>query len=142
MKKILILCLSFLVFNTALAQRVPILEMYHGAECPHCHHQKDWLPILMEMYPGIEIREYEVWHNPENKALLQKRLNELKKESNAVPTNIIGDEVIVGFKKEKIIEIMKEEYGAPAKTETQILEERKANTLWGKIVSFFKNLFK
>ncbi len=99
--------------NLVTAQQVPVLELFHGAECPHCHKEMKWLPTLQKMYPNLQIKKYEVWHVPENRILMQKRLDEIGKESGAVPTNIIGDEVVVGFNPEGILALMKKNYGEP-----------------------------
>ena len=105
------------------AQSIPVLEMFHGQECPHCHKQIKWLPTLEKMYPGINIKEYEVWHNPENKILLDARLAELGQKFTGVPTNIIGGEVVVGFQPEKILELMEKNFGPPEKIELSEADE-------------------
>jgi len=104
MKKLFILVSAiFLMGDVAFAQQVQVLELFHGAECPHCHKEKAWLPELKEQFPNLEIREYEVWHNDENKVLFTERMKELGETPQGVPTNIIGDQVIVGFQQDKII---------------------------------------
>lgn len=105
----------FGVINTqeVEAQKIPTLELFYGAECPHCHTEKSWLPKLVELYPNINIQEYEVWHSPENSALMQKRLKEIDATSTGVPTNIIGTDVVVGFSEARILSLMEKYYGAP-----------------------------
>ncbi len=93
--------------------KIPTLEFYHGEECPHCQKEKAWLPKLKALYPDLILKEYEVWHNPENKKLMEKRLKELEQTSTGVPTNIIEDEVLVGFSEKKILALMEEKYGKP-----------------------------
>lgn len=95
------------------AQQAPVMEFYHGAECPHCHAEKKWFPTLLSYYPDLVIEEYEVWHAPENQKKMQARLKELGKTSGGVPTNIIGDSVIVGFNPEGILAALEANYGPP-----------------------------
>ena len=96
------------------AQAIPTLEFFHGRECPHCQNEKKWFPELKRAYPDLIIKEYEVWHDAENQALMQKRLSELDREAGGVPTNIIGNQVIVGFLPEQILATLEELYGPPA----------------------------
>jgi thiol-disulfide isomerase/thioredoxin len=91
----------------------PALDLFYGAECPHCHTEMAWLPELKQLYPDVLINKYEVWHDAENKNLLDKRLLELKKTTTGVPTNIIGTDVLVGFNKEKILTVLEKYYGEP-----------------------------
>ncbi len=101
-------------FGTAVAQQIPTLDFFHGRECPHCQNEKKWFPTLKQAYPDIVINEYEVWHDPANQALMQKRLSDLGQEAGGVPTNIIADTVITGFRPEVILATLAEVYGPPA----------------------------
>jgi len=94
-----------------LKGQTPVLDFFHGAECPHCQKEKRWHPVLRAMFPGIKINQYEIWHHPENQELLQKRLDELGKESTGVPTNIIGEDVVTGFSAETIVKAITKTYG-------------------------------
>jgi len=119
MKKFVIALVLFGFFSQAFAQQMPVLEMYHGAECPHCQRQMKWLPTLEKMYPGIQIRKFEVWHDAENQKKLEKRLSELGKSPSGVPTNIIEDEVIVGFQPDRIVATLAKYFGEPVQTEIE-----------------------
>ncbi len=116
----------------------PILEFFHGAECPHCQVEKAWLPTLKALYPNIIIKEYEVWHNPENKKLMEKRLKELNATSTGVPTNIINKDVFVGFSEEKILELMEKNYGPPTGDASDIqappIDKKKLGFIIGGVV--------
>lgn len=105
---------SFAFVQAISAQAIPTLDFFHGRECPHCHKEKAWFPELKEAYPDIKINEYEVWHDAENAALAEARMKELGLEFSGVPTNIIGDEAIVGFNPDGILELLEKNYGAPA----------------------------
>lgn len=145
MKKILltllVLCLGFASVVTSLqAQRIPTLTFFHGATCPHCHNEKKWFPELKQMYPDLQINEYEVWNNPENKALFEARMRELGQEAGGVPTNVIGEEVIVGFNKSAILAAMEKNYGAPVVSADET-SSKTGLSVWQKIRNFFQSLF-
>ena len=138
MKKIVlgfILGASF-VSVSALAQQRAVLEFFHGAECPHCHEEKGWFPELQQMYPDLEIREYEIWHDEKNRLLAETRLAELGQKLDGVPTNIIEGEVVVGFNQQKIEQLLEKNYGPPA----EVARVEKAG-FWSKIKGFFQNIF-
>ena len=111
---ILIAIMLTFSLTQVFAQKVPVIELFHGAECPHCHAEMKFLPVLEKMYPDLKIEKYEVWHNEENKALADKRLAEFGQKLEGVPTNIIGEDVIVGFQPEKMIKVLEKNYGKPA----------------------------
>jgi LPXTG-motif cell wall-anchored protein len=90
------------------------MDFFYGAECPHCHDEMEFFPVLEKMYPDLVIKKYETWHNPENKKLAEKKLSELGETLEGVPTNIIARKVIVGFQKEKIIKNLETAFGKPS----------------------------
>ena len=73
-----------------------------------------WFPELKEMYPDLEIRKYEVWHDVENKIRWDIRMKELGQKAGSVPTNIIGNDLVVGFNPEGILAALEKNYGPPA----------------------------
>ena len=113
LKTFFILAFALLVYNTTLAQKIPVLELYHGRDCPHCHKELAWLPELQAMYPDLKVEKYEVWYDAANQQRFDKRMQSLGQKASGVPTNIINDEVIVGFDKDSIIALMKKHYGSP-----------------------------
>lgn len=128
MKKLLILALlAVSIHTTAMAQKIPVLELYHGRDCPHCHKELAWLPELQKMYPDLKIEKYEVWFDQANQKQFDERMQSLGQKASGVPTNIINDQVIVGFDKEAILALMEKNYGKPQvieksveKTETKL----------------------
>ncbi len=116
MKKFLLLVSVVFFCGTALAQNVPTLELFYGAECPHCHKELEWLPTLAKQYPELKIEKYETWHNEENSKLFKAKMAELGQEAQGVPTNIIDGQAVVGFsdeQKTKILNIVEQYYGKP-----------------------------
>ena len=132
MKKLFIVFGFFLlaVTNIVFAQAIPVLEMFHGRECPNCQDQMKWLPTLEKMYPGIEIKKYEVWHDPANPILAKTRLAKLGETFTGVPTNIIEGDVVVGFQPEKILELMEKHFGPPQKIQFSE-SEGGSGWMWG-----------
>lgn len=122
---ILVALLVSFSFSMASAQKAAVLELFHGAECPHCHDEMKFLPTIQAMYPDLEVKKYEIWHDKENKELAEKRLKDLGTRLDGVPTNIIEDEVIVGFNKNKILQTLEKHYGKPAINQEQAITTTK-----------------
>ena len=109
----ILIALIISLSSSAYAQKLPVLDFFYGAECPHCHDEMKIFPILKKMYPNLVINKYETWHNPENKKLAEDRLAKLGETLEGVPTNIIEENVIVGFQKEKMLKVLEKSYGKP-----------------------------
>ncbi|NLH44966.1 MAG: hypothetical protein GX451_02365 [Acholeplasmataceae bacterium] len=71
--------------------------LFYGNGCPHCAKERDFLKKLDEKYPQLEVKEYEIYYNQENNALLQKVAMELKTDVGGVPFLVIGDKYYIGF---------------------------------------------
>lgn len=111
MKKVLFAVFgTILCFGVAQAQQMPVLELFYGAECPHCHEEMEWLEDVQEKHTELVVHKYEVWHNVENQLLMKKRLQELNTAALGVPINIIGDAVIMGFKRQAILDQLRDTY--------------------------------
>lgn len=114
-KLVFFFCALFLTgISVAQAQRIPTLQIFYGEECPHCHEELKWLPEIQKMYPDLRIEKYKVWHDAQNKTLWRERLAELGQKPLGVPTNIIGDEAVIGFMPAKIRDALVRQYGEPA----------------------------
>ncbi len=73
------------------------LYLFSGRGCPHCAEEKIFLARLQEKYPALEIKEYEVWYDRKNAALLARVLKAAGARSAGVPTTVIGRKVFIGF---------------------------------------------
>ncbi len=73
------------------------LYLFSGRGCPHCAEEKSFLTTLREKYPTLEIKEYEVWYDRGNAALLARILKAAGARSAGVPTTVIGKKVFIGF---------------------------------------------
>lgn len=111
MKKIisylLLFIVSFLLPISIYAKEDDHLKLYffHGEECSHCAEERVYLEELKEKYPDLEIVQYEVWHNYDNSELLNKVHNAFEVQTRGVPTNVIGETMIMGFSESKASQI-------------------------------------
>ena len=95
---IVVLLLMLIPFKVDAYEKDKItLYFFHGDGCPHCADEDEYLKTLKDKYPKLKIVKYEVWYNDENSELLEKVKEALEISSNGVPTNVIGDTVIMGF---------------------------------------------
>ncbi len=97
------------------ASESPSLILFHGEECPHCQAERAFLENLKKEMPDLEIIEYEVWHNDENRKLFLETAEKLGIKRLGVPLTIIGEEFLIGFDKpensgEKIREMLETEF--------------------------------
>jgi len=79
------------------------IKLYALSTCIHCRNTKELLDDCGAEYDCIEVDKLE---KEERAAILEeiKKIN----PSCSFPTLIIGDKIIVGFKKEEITEALKE----------------------------------
>jgi glutaredoxin len=77
--------------------RVPIY-FFTGDGCPHCATQKRFLTELAAEYPGVEVREFEVRLQPDNRDIFLRMAQRAGIQVTGVPTTFIGDRVWVGFR--------------------------------------------
>ena len=74
------------------------LYLFHGAECPHCAEEREWLDGITDEYKDyLNVYMYEVWHNNENAVMMEKVGKELGINATSVPFTIIGDKYFIGF---------------------------------------------
>jgi len=76
------------------------IKIYSSPDCPYCYLVKDYLT-----QKGIEFEEIDLFEQPEKR----KEMEEISKQKN-IPVTIIDKEVVVGWNKEKIDELLKK-YG-------------------------------
>ncbi|MBI4692120.1 MAG: hypothetical protein HY773_01620 [Candidatus Terrybacteria bacterium] len=81
----------------SFSQEKSTLILFHGEECPHCIVERQFLAELKKEMPDLEIIEYEVWHNEENRKLFLETAEKLGIKQLAVPLTIIGDKYLLGF---------------------------------------------
>lgn len=123
------------IFST-FAQQIPTLEFFYGETCPHCKDEKKWFPDLKKMYPDIQIKEYEVWYNAENNKLFRERLAQLGETSSGVPTNIIGEDIVIGFLPQEILAALEKNYGPPQIETDNVNVPQGASEGWKKYLDY------
>ena len=98
MKKILkLLIVIALLFSFSVSAKEKVtLYFFHGDGCPHCAEEQTDLIKELKKDETINVVEIEVWHDNENKELLEKVINAYGTRSG-VPYNVIGDTTIIGY---------------------------------------------
>ena len=103
-KSIIIIIFFFSVSVLGFAQdnkdKVTVY-LFSGKGCPHCEKEKEFLKKLQNKYPYLEVKEFEVWENEENRKLLEKLSKELNINASFLPITIIGKKHFIGFLDEK-----------------------------------------
>jgi thiol-disulfide isomerase/thioredoxin len=74
-----------------------VIYFFWGDGCPHCAKEKPFLQELAQRYPDVAVREYEVWYNEENRALLARMGEAYGFEPNGVPVTFVGDQHWIGY---------------------------------------------
>lgn len=73
------------------------IYLFWGEGCPHCAKAKPFLEGLDANSDSINLQEYEVYYNANNKKMLQKIVDKLGINADGVPVTIIGDQAFVGY---------------------------------------------
>jgi len=73
------------------------IYFFWGDGCPHCAAAKPFLAELSQRYPGVTIRDFEVWNHEANREPFFKMTAKYGFEPTAVPTIFIGDKYWVGY---------------------------------------------
>ena len=104
MKKIILILFLFLCFiikaDLVFAQNNPVVTIFYSDTCSHCVAEREFLKELKIKYPEIEIKEYEVIKNSENRELLKKfyqDYNVPKGEQGRVPATFTKNKYFIGF---------------------------------------------
>jgi thiol-disulfide isomerase/thioredoxin len=74
-----------------------VIYFFWGDGCPHCAAAKPFLAQLAQKYPGVTVRDFEVWSNAANRDPFIKMAVKFGFEPTAVPTIFIGERYWVGF---------------------------------------------
>lgn len=74
------------------------IYLFHGAECPHCKEEQEWLKKIKTRYSKyINIVKYEVWHDEKNAENMKKVSEKLDADADGVPFTIIGENYFIGY---------------------------------------------
>ncbi len=75
-----------------------IIYLFWGEGCHSCEEIKPFLEEMKVKYPGLEVKDYEIFNSKENKELLLKMLDEHNSRFSGVPVTFIGDKKFQGFR--------------------------------------------
>ncbi len=78
------------------------IYFFWGDGCPHCAEAEPFLAGLTQRFPGVQVRDFEVWYHEENQDLLIRMAAKFGFEPTAVPTIFIGDRYWVGYARDPI----------------------------------------
>lgn len=94
---IIFLSVFLITANFVYAEGGPQVIIFHSEECPHCKEEIKFLNALKKEMPNLEIREYEVGHNEENRKIFLETAEKLGIKNLVVPLTIVGDKYLIGF---------------------------------------------
>ena len=116
MKKCLKLFILFLLLMPTIVFAKDKVNVYvfRGEGCPHCEELKDYLDGLdSETKSKFEVKDFEVWYNQDNAALMNRVAEARAEEVGGVPYIIVGNKSWNGFTSsfgDEILEEIKSEY--------------------------------
>lgn len=74
-----------------------VVHFFWGRGCPHCEEEKSFLDRLKAKYPGMQVKDYEVWYDKANAEILSLMAKGKNLKMVGVPVTFVGEEVFVGF---------------------------------------------
>ncbi|PIR62975.1 MAG: hypothetical protein COU65_00535 [Candidatus Pacebacteria bacterium CG10_big_fil_rev_8_21_14_0_10_42_12] len=89
-----------LAVKTVGAVEAPTIKFFWADGCPHCAKEGVFLKKLQNKYPELIIEDYEITHDAENSALLEKIGSDLKADVSGVPFTVVGDSHFTGYRNE------------------------------------------
>ncbi|KPJ57344.1 hypothetical protein AMJ49_01985 [Parcubacteria bacterium DG_74_2] len=105
----ILILMIFGSFNIVFSQSEKIqIHFFYSAICPTCAKEKEFLEELKGKYPEIEITEYELFYNPENKKILSEfyeKYDVPEREKGWVPVTFTPTKYFVGFNEQIATEI-------------------------------------
>ena len=75
------------------------LHLFHGARCPHCKEEIEYLNEFIANNDNIKLETYEVWDDVNNQKLFSEVQDLLNVKTSGVPYLVVGSKVIIGFSK-------------------------------------------
>ncbi len=113
------------------------LVLFWGDGCPHCEQERGWLDSVTDQYPELQITQFEVWNNAENRDLFFSEAERLGFEASGVPTTVVGDRVWIGWSApiqrevaaalDEILQAQEQQGGTPVTPEAEACSAADAN---------------
>lgn len=115
--------------NSEYEEKQVTVYLFRGKGCHFCENAIEFLKSIINNYPYLEIKTYEVWYNEENKELMNLVSQELNIEiKSSVPLIIIGSEYAKrGFSNNLAKDIKKEIENSYNNSEYQDIVEQILN---------------
>ena len=107
--------------TSAATDKIELL-LFWGDGCPYCEAEQEWLAQAAEDYPRLVVRDYEVWYDEDNQALLLQVANDLGFEVQGVPVTVIGERFWIGWSdpiRTEVAAELERLHGDPAQTGTE-----------------------
>lgn len=111
MKKIsfnfIIFILFFLIFTNIAQAEEPEIYFFHSPTCGHCAHEKEFIKdIIRPKYPELKINSYEIQEEKNTDLLLKLyRTHSVPHDYyGLVPITFIGDDYVLGYKENELID--------------------------------------
>ncbi|NTV28744.1 MAG: thioredoxin family protein, partial [Candidatus Omnitrophica bacterium] len=101
----LALLMSVSAIRADQTDRKVVVYFFWGEGCPHCGHEKPFLDEMKTKYPGLVVKDYEVWRNIENKVLYRKMSAAYGETTGSVPATFVDFRSWIGYNEEKSKEI-------------------------------------
>lgn len=94
----MLLILGFcLVIPVVKAEGEVCVYLFYGKTCPHCAEEKSFLEELKTKYPQLEVHEFEIYFNSEDRQLFERLIETYHTSSSGVPMTFIGEKAFIGF---------------------------------------------
>lgn len=77
-----------------------VVYLFWGTGCPHCEKEKRFLAEIKLTNPALEIRDFEVLYNRQNRDLLAALLKAHGTQASGVPITFIDNRVFRGFSRQ------------------------------------------
>jgi glutaredoxin len=105
MKKAILLFFTFFLTLFSLPVSADPIDdfdvvIFYSQICPHCSDAREFLENLKELYPNLQINEYEVINSQENQELLKEFYEEygvLQSEIGWIPVIFTSEKYFIGF---------------------------------------------
>lgn len=117
----------FLSFDFVLSQSQDVtIYFFYSELCPYCAKEKEFLKELKLKYPKVEIKEYELTYQPENKKVLKDFFEKYQVPQNErkwVPVTFTPNKYFIGFNDQigkEIENCLKECFGQNSPLENKI----------------------
>jgi len=78
------------------SQQQVIMRVFWGSTCPYCLRQKPFLAALEKRYDALDIQQYEIYNNPENRKLFALTAQIHGVQVNNVPAVFVGGRLFTG----------------------------------------------